>query len=198
MEEPSGSQPDTDATVKPPTPAGSEDEQMEKTSIPSSDDETELEDELEPTPKRNKKAANKKTAQDRLNEEREKRLLTLNTMESYIQNIFAILKRDLSIPCAGLSKDASEETSSEASTSTGAASKVVARPKGASTPPEPMPEASNARVSNMETENEATANGSQPDESPASNSGDASVRAPAQVSSAAVASTSQATSPTQI
>ncbi|XP_032305462.1 ubiquitin carboxyl-terminal hydrolase puf isoform X2 [Drosophila ananassae] len=197
MEEPSGSQPDTEATVKPPTPAGSEDEQMEKTSIPSSDDETELEDELEPTPKRNKKAA-KKTAQDRLNEEREKRLLTLNTMESYIQNIFAILKRDLSIPCAGLSKDASEETSSEASTSAGAASKVLARPKGASTPPEPMPEASDARVSNMETENEATANGSQPDESPASNSGDASVRAPAQVSSAAVASTSQATSPTQI
>ncbi|KAH8268179.1 hypothetical protein KR026_001407 [Drosophila bipectinata] len=200
MEEPSGSsnQPDAEATVKPPTPAGSEDEQMEKTSIPSSDDETELEDELEPTPKRNKKAANKKTAQDRLNEDREKRLLTLSTMESYIQSIFAILKRDLNVSSTGVSKEASEETSSEASTSAVAAAKVVARPKGASTPPEPMPEASDARVASMETENEATANGSQPDESPASSSGDASATAPTQASSAAVASTSQATSPTQI
>ncbi|XP_016981843.1 ubiquitin carboxyl-terminal hydrolase puf [Drosophila rhopaloa] len=195
------SQPVTDGT-KPPTPAGSDDEQMEKTSIPSSDDETELEDELEPTPKRNKKASNKKTAQDRLNEEREKRLITLITMESYIQSIFAILKRDSSVPSAGATKEPNEESCGEASTSAAAASKM-SRPKGACTPPEPMPETSDTRC-HMETETEAEektskTNGSQPTESPpAANSGDTAPTNPSPAPSAAVASTSQAASPTQI
>ncbi|XP_034127627.1 ubiquitin carboxyl-terminal hydrolase puf isoform X1 [Drosophila guanche] len=195
-----------DTTAKPPTPAGSEDEQMESTSseklekagsTPSSDDETELEDELEPTPKRNKKSSNKKTAQDRLNEEREKHLITLITMESYIQNIFSILKRD--------SKQI-EEPASEASTSAAAAAK--ARPKGAHTPPEPpMPESS------METETSfcgraeaekrphspmtSKPNGSQP--MSAADSLPSVVEAALSTpTTPAVASTSQAASPTQM
>ncbi|XP_052835680.1 ubiquitin carboxyl-terminal hydrolase puf [Drosophila gunungcola] len=200
----------TDSSTKPPTPAGSDDEQMEKTSIPSSDDETELEDELEPTPKRNKKTSNKKTAQDRLNEEREKRLITLITMESYIQSIFAILKRDSSVPSgAAANKEPSEEPScGEASTSASAAAAAgkMSRPKGACTPPEPMPEASETRCSNMETEEQSPkasqTNGSQPPiKSPpaAASGGDtAPANQPTPVPSSAVASTSQAASPTQI
>jgi len=204
MESSGNSEAVTDGT-KPPTPAGSDDEQMEKTSIPSSDDETELEDELQPTPKRNKKASNKKTAQDRLNEEREKRLITLITMESYIQSIFAILKRDSNVPSAGATKEPSEEPCGEASTSAAAAVKL-SRPKGACTPPEPMPEASDTRC-NMETEAGAEepstkasqTNGSQPTESPpAANSADTAPANPSPAPSAAVASTSQAASPTQI
>ncbi|XP_020817577.1 ubiquitin carboxyl-terminal hydrolase 34 [Drosophila serrata] len=199
----SSNEPETsDGSAKPPTPAGSDDEQMERTSIPSSDDETELEDELEPTPKRNKKASNKKTAQDRLNEDREKRLITLITMESYIQSIFAILKRDSSLSSTGVNKEPNEEGSAEASTSAAAATKA-SRPKGACTPPEPMPEVSDIRC-NMETERDmetepqspstSQTNGSQPAESPAaSSSGD-----PTPAASSTVASTSQAASPTQI
>lgn len=126
------------------TAAESVDEQMqspasdklEKTSVASSDDETELEDELEPTPKRNKKTGNKKTAQDRANEDRKRRLSTLITMESYIHSILSIIKRDANTSSAAQIKDLpSEELVTEASTSAAAAIKT--RPKGASTPPEP-------------------------------------------------------------
>nr|NP_651275.1 puffyeye, isoform D [Drosophila melanogaster]Q9VC56.2 RecName: Full=Ubiquitin carboxyl-terminal hydrolase puf; AltName: Full=Protein puffyeye [Drosophila melanogaster]AAF56319.2 puffyeye, isoform D [Drosophila melanogaster] len=196
----------TDST-KPPTPAGSDDEQMDKTSVPSSDDETELEDELQPTPKRNKKASNKKTAQDRVNEEREKRLITLITMESYIQSIFAILKRDASVPSSGATKEPSEEPCGEASTSAAAAVKL-SRPKGACTPPEPITDVNDTRC-NIDTETEAEAdeqspktsqtNGSQQNESPpAATSADTAPANPSPAPAAAVASTSQAASPTQI
>ncbi|EDW39044.1 GL13871 [Drosophila persimilis] len=207
------SDPVVDKTAKPPTPAGSEDEQMESTSseklvekagsTPSSDDETELEDELEPTPKRNKKSSNKKTAQDRLNEEREKHLITLITMESYIQKIFSILKRD--------SKQIEEQAAaSEASTSTAAAAAAAAakaRPKGAHTPPEPpMPEASMETETSFCGRTEAEKrphspvagkpNGSQPmaDDSLPSVI-EAALATP---TTPAVASTSQAASPTQM
>ncbi|EDV93130.1 ubiquitin carboxyl-terminal hydrolase puf [Drosophila grimshawi] len=116
-------------------------EKQEKGSIPSSDDETELEDELEPTPKRNKKSANKKTAHDRANEERKRRLSNLLSMESYIQSIFTIIKRDggnASNAAAPSSRELpSEELPVEASTSAAAAAAIRARPKGATTPPEP-------------------------------------------------------------
>lgn len=113
-------------------------DKLEKTSVASSDDETELEDELEPTPKRNKKTSNKKTAQDRVNEDRKRRLSTLITMESYIHSILSIIKRDAntSSSVAAQNKEhTSDELAMEASTSAAAAIKT--RPKGASTPPEP-------------------------------------------------------------
>lgn len=131
-------------TSEPVAPTEAVDEQMqspasdklEKTSVASSDDETELEDELEPTPKRNKKTGNKKTAQDRVIEDRKRRLSTLITMESYIHSILSIIKRDANACSTAQSKEVpSEELVMEASTSAAAAIKT--RPKGASTPPEP-------------------------------------------------------------
>lgn len=113
-------------------------DKLEKTSAASSDDETELEDELEPTPKRNKKTSNKKTAQDRANEDRKRRLSTLITMESYIHSILSIIKRDANTSSSAAVQNkehTSEELAMEASTSAAAA--IKARPKGASTPPEP-------------------------------------------------------------
>lgn len=113
-------------------------DKVEKASVASSDDETELEDELEPTPKRNKKTSNKKTAQDRANEDRKRRLSTLITMESYIHSILSIIKRDANTSSSAAAQNkehTSEELAMEASTSAAAAIKT--RPKGASTPPEP-------------------------------------------------------------
>ncbi|KAH8417407.1 hypothetical protein KR222_010565 [Zaprionus bogoriensis] len=188
-------------------------DKLEKTSIPSSDDETELEDELEPTPKRNKKTSNKKTAQDRVNEDRKRRLSTLLTMESYIHSILTIIKRDVSTSSAAQSKEVpSEDLAVEASTSTAAVNKP--RPKGASTPPEPegdlLPEKFTMEMAaemNLQSPllSKSKANGQDLEAERFSEPSTAatvvnSAMPPAAASSSAadVASTSQAASPTQI
>lgn len=183
-------------------------ENQEKASVPSSDDETELEDELEPTPKRNKKSANKKTAQDRLNEERKKRLSTLLTMESYIHSIFAIIKRETNASNTVQGKE-HEEFTVEPSTS--AAAGILLKPKGASTPPEIEDSATQGKY-NIEMDTESPVKSKSNDTAQEMDKLDESspalksvvntvntvvptaVAAPATV----VASTSQAASPSQI
>jgi len=187
-------------------------DKLDKTSVPSSDDETELEDE-EPTPKRNKKSANKKTAQDRVNEDRKRRLSTLLTMESYIQSIFSIIKRDANTSSAATSKEApSEDLPLEASTSAAAAVANKTKPKGASTPPEPEDEQDKYNIEMVREmylhsplPNKFKSNGQDQE----TNKFDESLSATAAVVKSAVsaatsssvtgvASTSQAASPTQI
>ncbi|ALC45917.1 CG5794 [Drosophila busckii] len=87
-----------------------------KASLSSSDNDTELEDENEPTPKRNKK-----TAEDRLNEERMKRFSILQTMESYIHSIFNIIKREAIALSTSHKKEFNED--SDAATSVAGATK---------------------------------------------------------------------------
>ncbi|XP_001998517.3 ubiquitin carboxyl-terminal hydrolase puf [Drosophila mojavensis] len=205
-----------ETVAEPPTVADAGDERMrspasenqEKASVPSSDDETELEDELEPTPKRNKKSANKKTAQDRLNEDRKKRLSTLLTMESYIHSIFAIIKRETNASNSAQGKE-HEEFTVEPSTS--AAAGILLKPKGATTPPEIEDNVTQGKYSiEMDTEspvksksNDTVQEMDKPDEtSPAMKSVVNAVNAvvPTAVAAPAtvVASTSQAASPSQI
>ncbi|KAM8704007.1 hypothetical protein ACLKA7_008606 [Drosophila subpalustris] len=206
-----------DEHMESPSSASTSDK-LEKASIPSSDDETELEDELEPTPKRNKKSSNKKTAQDRVNEDRKRRLSTLLTMESYIQSIFSIIKRDANASSAATSKEAtpSEELPVEASTSAAAAVAVAVktRPKGASTPPEPEDEQDRYNIEMVREmylqsplPSKAKSNGQDEEanvkfdeSSPATASSVVKnvVAAAASSSVTGVASSSQAASPTQI
>jgi len=188
-------------------------DKLDKTSVPSSDDETELEDELEPTPKRNKKSANKKTAQDRVNEDRKRRLSTLLTMESYIHSIFSIIKRDANTSSSAANKEApSEDLPLEASTSAAAAVAIKTKPKGASTPPEPEDEQDKYNIEMVREmylqsplPNKFKSNGQDQE----TNKFDESLSATAAVVKSAVsaatsssvtgvASTSQAASPTQI
>ncbi|XP_030376197.1 ubiquitin carboxyl-terminal hydrolase puf [Scaptodrosophila lebanonensis] len=196
--------------------AQSEDEHMESTSekleksAPSSDDETELEDELEPTPKRgktSKKSAQKKTAQDRLNEDRKKRLSTLITMDSYIHSILAIMKRDSNAISNAHAAGAHNEDQG-ASTSAAAASKGKLKPL---TPPEPKAEPS---VDQMEMDtacpeppvltnkangsNSSGGSGQLLEHSKEPSIKESSAESAGLSASVATASPSQATSPTQI